>query len=119
MATSSTKEVMPFELGRDKNGRPVTHTSEINHGDEPLDQSIGGRDIKVNGNSSSIESKVNAIINCLVTLIQNVPFHSGTPYDIPQQLLSDLSLLRIGDASSPTSALCGSAICGQAICGNS
>lgn len=118
MATSSTKEVMPFELGRAGNGRPVTHTSEINHGDEPLDQSIGGRDTKVNGNSSSIESKVNAIINCLVTLIQNVPFYSGVPYDIPQQLLSELNLLRIGNTSQTTS-VCGQAICGQAICGNS
>lgn len=118
MATSSTKEVMPFELGRDRNGRPVTHTSEINHGDEPLDQSIGGRDTKVNGNSSSIEAKVNALISVAITIIQNVVWWEGVPYDIPQQLLSELNLLRIGNASQTTS-VCGQAICGQAICGNS
>ena len=110
-------ERLPFKLARPNPNTGVTDASEIDMGDEPLDQSIGGRDAKVNGNSSSIESKVNAVINCLVTLIQNVAFYSGVPYDIPQQLLSELNLLRIGNASQTTS-VCGQAICGQAICGN-
>ena len=111
-------ESLPFKLTRPNPNTGVTDASEIDFGDEPLDQSIGGRDTKVNGNSSFIESKVNAIINCLVWIIQNVPFVSGVPYDIPQQLLSELNLLRIGNTSQTTS-VCGQAICGQAICGNS
>ena len=109
---------LPFGLERPDANTPVTYTSEINHGNEPLDQSISGRDTKVNDNSTSLENKVNAIINCLVWIIQNVPFFSGVPYDIPQQLLSELNLLRIGNTSQTTS-VCGQAICGQAICGNS
>ena len=111
------KEIMPFELARHRDGTPVTRTSEINHGDKPLDTSISGRDTKINDNSGGIESKVNALISAVQTLIQHVVFHSGVPYGIPQQLMSDLSRLRIGDSSASTTALCGNAICGNAICG--
>lgn len=71
---------------------------------------------KSDTNSTSIEGKVNAIIDTLITVIQNVVWWGGVPYNVPQQLLSDLHLLRIGNTST-TTALCGSAICGQAICG--
>lgn len=112
---ANKKEQVAFEL-ENPNGF-VTQANQIGMNGKSVEQQVTGRDIKVNDNSSSIESKVNAIINCLVTLIQNVPFHSGVPYDIPQQLLSELNLLRIGNTSQATS-VCGQAICGQAICGN-
>lgn len=111
-------ERLPFKLARPNPNTGVTDASEIDFEGKGLDQSISERDTKVDGNSSSLENKVNAIINCLMWVIQNVPFFSGVPYDIPQQLLSELNLLRIGNTSQTTS-VCGQAICGQAICGNS
>ena len=110
------KEKVAFELERPNANTPVTRTNAINHGDKPLDQCIEGRDTKVNSNSGSVEAKVNALIDCAITIIQNVPFYGGVPYKIPQQLLSRLQLLRIGDISS-TPAVCGQAMCGQTICG--
>ena len=112
------KESMPFELKRPDANTPVTNATEIDFGNTPLDQSITGRDAKVNGNSTNIENKVNAIISCLEVLIQHVAFHSGVPYGIPQQLQSELSLLRVGDNIASDTSLCGNAICGNAICGN-
>lgn len=111
-------ERLPFKLARPNPSTGVTDASEIDFEGKGLDQSIGGRDTKVNDNSENIEDKVNALISCVQTLIQNVAFISGVPYDIPQQLMTELSLLRIGN-SSTTSAICGQAVCGQAICGNS
>ena len=111
-------ERLPFKLARPNPNTGVTDASEIDFEDKPLDQGIGGRDTKVNDNSENIENKVNALISCVQTLIQNVAFISGVPYNIPQQLMTELSLLRIGN-SSTTSAICGQAVCGQAICGNS
>ena len=111
----ATVERMPFKLARPNPSTGVTDASEIDFGDEALDASIEGRDTKVNSNSGSIEGKVNALIDSMTTLIQNVVFYAGVPYSIPQQLLTQLQLLRIGNIN--TTALCGSAICGQAICG--
>ena len=71
---------------------------------------------KVDENSSGIESKVNALIDAVTIIIQNVVFHSGVPWGIPQQLLTDLSLVRIGGGTTSTSK-CGTAVCGRAICG--
>jgi hypothetical protein len=69
----------------------------------------------LDANSGAIERKVNALIDSMVTLIQNVVFYAGVPYNIPLQLLTDLQLLRIGGGSS--AAICGQAVCGQVICG--
>lgn len=110
------KEKLPFELDRPNASTPVANASAIDLNNQPLDQSIGGRDAKVNTNSTSIEGKVNTLISVVQTLIQNVVWWGGVPYNVPQQLLSELQLLRIGDTSS-TTALCGQAVCGQAICG--
>ena len=70
----------------------------------------------IDTNSGSIESKVNAIIDCLQLVIQGVVFHSGVPFVSPQELSSSLELLRI-DTSTTTPAICGRAICGKTICG--
>ena len=113
----ATVERMPFKLARPNPNTGVTDASEIDFGDQPLDQSISGRDTKVNTNSTSIEGKVNALISVVQTLIQNVVWWGGVPYSVPQQLLSELQLLRVGDSSTATTALCGQAVCGQAICG--
>lgn len=112
----ATVERMPFKLARPNPNTGVTDASEIDFGDKPLDASIEGRDTKVNSNSGSIEGKVNTLISVVQTLIQNVVWWGGVPYGIPEQLNSQLQLLRIGNTSA-TTALCGSAICGQAICG--
>ena len=111
------KEQVAFEL-ENPNGF-VTQASQIGMNGRTVAQQITGRDDKINGNSSSIESKVNALISVVQTLVPCLVFHSGVPYGIPQQLLSHLGLLRIGNSSSTTTAICGQAICGQAICGNS
>ena len=118
MAEITTIERLPFPLAKPNPDTFVTQASEIGMGGKTVEQQITGRDTKVNGNSENIENKVNALISCVQTLIQNVAFISGVPYDVPQQLLTELSLLRIGN-SSTTSAICGQAVCGQAICGNS
>lgn len=72
---------------------------------------------KTNVNSGSIEEKVNALIDIVVRLIEYVVFHGGTPFNIPQQLTTELQLLRLTNADIATTAVCGSAICGQAVCG--
>lgn len=72
---------------------------------------------KTNVNSGSIEEKVNALIGIVVRLIEYVVFHGGTPFNIPQQLTTELQLLRLTNADIATTAVCGSAICGQAVCG--
>lgn len=72
---------------------------------------------KTNTNSGSIEEKVNALIDIVVQMIRYTAFHSGTPFNIPQQLMSSLQLLRLSNADISTTALCGQAVCGQAICG--
>ena len=69
-----------------------------------------------NNNSNLIENKVNALINCIQTLVSCVVFHSGTPFILPQELNTQLSLLRYYYTST-TPAICGQAICGQTICG--
>ena len=107
-------ERLPFKLARPNQSTGVTDASEIDFGNQPLDQSIGGRDTKVNTNSTSIEGKVNTLISVVQTLIQNVVWWGGVPYGIPEQLNSQLQLLRIGNT---TPAICGQAICGQTICG--
>lgn len=69
-------------------------------------------------NSGSIESKVNAVIDCLRLMIPNIVFHAGTPFVSPTQLDSYLELLRINDGGGGTTpAVCGQAICGKTICG--
>ena len=90
--------------------------SEIN---QDLDRAVAGADEKSrtgNTNATSIEGKVNALIDCIQTLISGVVFHSGTPFVSPQELNSSLELLRY-TYSSTTPAICGQAICGQTICG--
>lgn len=107
-------ERLPFKLARPNPNTGVTDASEIDFGDEALDASIEGRDTTVNSNSGSIEGKVNALIDCLTTIIQNVVFYAGVPYSIPQQLLTQLQLLRIGGSFTVT---CGMANCGEVLCG--
>jgi hypothetical protein len=72
--------------------------------------------LNIDTNSGSIESKVNALIDCIQLLIQGVVFHSGTPFVSPSELSSSLELLRI-DTSSTTPAICGQAVCGKTVCG--
>ena len=90
--------------------------SEIN---QDLNRAVAGADEKSrtgNTNATSIEDKVNALIDCIQTLIQGVVFHSGTPFVSPEELNSQLELLRYS-YSGTTPAICGQAICGQTICG--
>ena len=116
------KESMPFELKRPNAGTPVTNATEIDWENKPLSTAINEKnDAKSttgNINATSIESKVNAIIDCLLLFIQGAVFHSGTPFVTPQELSSQLNLLRYTySGSSTTPAICGQAICGQTICG--
>lgn len=86
---------------------------------QDLNRAVAGADEKSrtgNTNATSIEDKVNALIDCIQTLIQGVVFHSGTPFVSPEELNSQLELLRYS-YSSTTPAICGQAICGQTICG--
>ena len=86
---------------------------------QDLNRAVEGADEKSrtgNTNATSIEGKVNALIDCLQTLIQGVVFHAGTPFVSPEELNSQLELLRYS-YSSITPAICGQAICGQTICG--
>lgn len=114
------KESMPFELKRPNAGTPVTNATEIDWGDKALPAKVNemsdAKSVTGNSNSTSIEGKVNALIDCLQTLIQGVVFHSGTPFVSPEELSTSLELLRY-PYSGNTSAICGQAICGQAICG--
>lgn len=121
MAKITNKEAPPFPLGRPNADTFLAGADDIEMDGKSVKQQVSGRDTQVNGNSASIEAKVNALIGAVQTLIRNVVFHSGVPYGVPQQLLSDLALLRIGnnESTSTTSALCGTALCGSAICGNS
>lgn len=114
------KESMPFELKRPNAGTPVTNATEIDWGDKSLPAKVNemsdAKSVTGNSNSTSIEGKVNALIDCLQTLIQKVVFHSGTPFVSPQELNSRLELLRY-PISQTTPAICGQAVCGQTICG--
>lgn len=72
----------------------------------------------IDSNSGNIESKVNAVIDCLRLMIPNIVFHAGTPFVSPTALDSYLELLRINDGGGGTTpAVCGQAVCGKAICG--
>lgn len=86
---------------------------------QDLERAVAGADEKSqtgNTNATSIEGKVNALIDCIQSLIQGVVFHSGTPFVSPEELNSRLELLRY-TYSTTTPAICGQAICGQTICG--
>ena len=116
MATK--KEQVAFEL--ENPGGFVTQGSEIGWNGQPLTTRINaGSDAKSttgNANATSIEGKVNALIDCILNLIDGVAFHSGTPFVAPQELKSQLELLRY-TYSGTNPAICGSAVCGQTICG--
>lgn len=86
---------------------------------QDFNRAVAGADEKSrtgNTNATSIEGKVNALIDCIQTMIQGVVFHSGTPFVSPEELNTSLELLRYS-YSSTTPAICGQAICGQTICG--
>lgn len=86
---------------------------------QDLSRAVAGADEKSrtgNTNATSIEGKVNALIDCIQTLIQGVVFHSGTPFVEPEELSTQLELLRY-TYSTTTPAICGQAVCGQTICG--
>ena len=72
---------------------------------------------KINDNSTSIETKVNALMAAMRHIITYVVYHDGVPYNIPTALLTDLSLERLSSGGGSTPAICGQAICGQTICG--
>lgn len=111
---------LPFELEKPSSNEYVTQGSQIGWDGQPLTTKINtGADEKSrtgNTNATSIESKVNAIIYCLQLFIRGAVFHSGTPFVSPEELDSQLELLRYS-YSSTTPAICGQAICGQTICG--
>lgn len=111
---------LPFELEKPSSNEYVTQGSQIGWDGQPLTTKINaGSDAKSttgNANATTIEGKVNAIIDCLLDLIDGVAFHSGTPFVTPQELKSQLKLLRY-TYSGNTPAICGQAICGQTICG--
>lgn len=116
MATK--KEQVAFEL--ENPAGFVTQGGQIGWDGQPLTTKINaGSDAKSttgNANATSIESKVNAIIDVLQRFIQGAVFHSGTPFVSPEELNSQLELLRY-PYSGTTPAICGQAICGQTICG--
>ena len=120
MARIEQTESLPFPLAKPNPDTFVTQGSEIGWDDQPLTIKINaGSDAKSttgNANATSIESKVNALIDCIQSLINGVVFHSGTPFVSPQDLNSRLELLRY-TYSSTTPAICGQAMCGQTICG--
>ena len=113
-------ERLPFEIAKPSNNTYVTQGNQIGWDGQPLTTKINaGSDAKSttgNANATSIEGKVNALIDCLQTLIQGVVFHSGTPFVSPEELSTSLELLRY-TYSTTTPAICGQAICGQTICG--
>ena len=111
---------LPFSLKKPSENEYVTKGDQIGWDGQPLTTKINaGSDAKSltgNTNATSIEGKVNALIDCVLTIIQGVVFHSGTPFVSPEELNSQLELLRY-TYSSTTPAICGQAICGQTICG--
>ena len=116
------KESMPFELKRPNAGTPVTNATEIDWENKPLSTNINEKNdeksLVGNSNASSVEGKVNAMIDFLAILLDRVVFHSGTPFVTPDELKSQLNLLRYTYSdSSATTAVCGRAVCGRAICG--
>lgn len=87
-------------------------TSKINELND--DKSLVG-----NTNASALESKINALISCINSLVNKVVFYTGTPFALPQELNSQLNLSRYSYSdTTANTALLGSAICGQALCGN-
>lgn len=87
-------------------------TSKINELND--DKSLVG-----NTNASALESKINALISCINSLVSKVVFYTGTPFALPQELNSQLNLSRYSYSdTTANTALLGSAICGQALCGN-
>lgn len=111
---------LPFSLKKPSANEFVTQGDQIGWNGQPLTTRINaGSDSKSatgNANATSIESKVNAIIDVLQRFIQGAVFHSGTPFVSPEELSTSLELLRY-TYSSTTPAICGQAICGQTICG--
>ena len=87
-------------------------TSKINELND--DKSLVG-----NTNASALESKINALISCINSLVNKIVFYTGTPFTLPQELNSQLNLSRYSYSdTTANTALLGSAICGQALCGN-
>lgn len=113
-------ERLPFEIAKPNSGTYVTQGNQIGWDGQPLTTKINaGSDAKSltgNTNATSIEDKVNSLIDCVLLMIQGVVFHSGTPFVSPEELSSHLELLRY-TYSGTTPAICGQAICGQTICG--
>jgi hypothetical protein len=111
---------LPFELEKPSSNEYVTQGNQIGWDGQPLTTKINaGSDAKSmtgNANATTIESKVNAIIDVLQRFIQGAVFHSGTPFVSPEELSTQLELLRY-PYSGTTPAICGQAICGQTICG--
>ena len=120
MAKITTHEAMPFPLAKPNSDTFVTESENIGWGDKALPQAIDEKNdansATGNSNATNIEYKMNALIGCIQLMIQSVVFHSGTPFVSPQELDSQLELLRY-PYSANTSALCGTAICGKTICG--
>ena len=113
---------LPFALKKPSASVYVTQGDQIGWDGQPLTTKINaGADAKSttgNANATSIESKINAMIDCMQLMIQGIVFHSGTPFVSPQELNSKLELLRYTYSGSSTiSAICGQVICGQVICG--
>lgn len=71
-----------------------------------------------NSNSDDLEVKVNALIAWANDIIKKIVFHSGTPYKMPQELQTLLSLKRLAPFDINTTSICGVAVCGNAITGN-
>lgn len=122
MAKITNHEAMPFPLDKPNPETFVTEGEKIGWGDKPLTQAINEKnDAKSsvgNSNATTIEGKVNALIDIVLKLVSNTVFHAGVPFATPKELKSKLELLRYsysGAVSSP--AICGQAICGQTICG--
>ena len=112
---------LPFELEKPSSNEYVTQGNQIGWDGQPLTTKINaGSDAKSttgNANATSIESKVNAIIDCLQLFIQGAVFHSGTPFVSPEELSTSLELLRYPYSGVSTTAKCGQAVCGVAVCG--
>lgn len=120
---------LPFELQKPDASTFVTQASEIGYNGKPAAEALDGfadankgMVMSGNSNSMSIESKVNALIDCLSGLIECVVFHSGTfPITTPSELQNKLALIRYAVGSSGdtnTTAICGKAVCGVAVCGD-
>ena len=120
MARIEQTESLPFPLAKPNADTFVTEGNQIGWDGQPLTTKINaGSDAKSttgNTNATSIEGKVNALIDCIQALISGVVFHSGTPFVSPSELSSQLELLRYA-YSGTTPAICGQAMCGTTICG--